>query len=218
MSKFAIAGAVLALGFAAAAAPASAGPSEDCVDCPVSNKYDSAEVVEKIRNLNQPLANEAPIDVRGSRRAHDAGRVTQTKRAASSRNADCGDSAPRRTYDTQEVVKKVRNIDHSRVINTQTVVPARTRVKEASHLLVRRNETRHVGVVQHNHTIVEKEIRYVRRIPVQTRVEFITHDYRVVERPASVTVPVRPRTIGKCSNRGGLLGTYGSCGPLRVRG
>jgi hypothetical protein len=73
-------------------------------------------------------------------------------------------------------------------------------------------------VVQHNRVIVEKEVRYVRRIPVQTRVEFITHDYRAVERPDTITVPVR-RVIGRCSDRGGLLGTYGNCGPtLRVRG
>ncbi|MEA2978671.1 MAG: hypothetical protein QOF09_494 [Alphaproteobacteria bacterium] len=213
MLKFAIAGAVLAFGLAATNAPAIAAPRNDCVDCPVSDKYDSEELVEKIRNIKQQLANEALIDVRATRRIRD------DKPAAGPRHHDCADCPPPRKYDSQEVVKKVRNIDHSRVINTRTVVPVRTRVRETNHLVTRKNETRHVGVIRHNRIIVEKEIRYVRRVPVETRVEFITHKYRAVERPDSVTVPVGPRTIGKCSNRGGLLGTYGYCGPaLRVRG
>jgi hypothetical protein len=51
---------------------------------------------------------------------------------------------------------------------------------------------------------------------LRTTVEFITHDYRVVERPDSVTVPayVTPR-VRDC--RG--YGRYGSCRSLlRVRG
>ena len=77
-----------------------------------------------------------------------------------------------------------------------TVVPVRTRVNETNHLVIRQNETRTIGVVQHNHIIVEKEIRYVRRVPVRTAVEFVTHDYRVVERPDTVTVPVTYRPNG----------------------
>ena len=82
----------------------------------------------------QPLANEAPIDVRRPRRS---------ARRPVRRNSDCADCAPRRKYDSQEVVKKVRNVDHSRVINTRTVVPVRTRVKETNHLVIHKNETRH---------------------------------------------------------------------------
>ena len=213
MLKFVIAGAVLVVGVAATSAPSVAAPRDvDCVDCTVSDKYDSDEVAEKIRNVKRQLANETPIDVRTS------GTVRESKRAARPRNTDCADCPPPRRYDSQEVVKKVRNIDHSRVINTRTVVPARTRVRETNHLVIRKNETRHVGVIRHNRIVVEKEIRYVRRVPVETRVELITHKYRVVDRPDSVTVPVRPRVISKCSNRGGLLGTYGYCSPLRVRG
>ena len=218
MLKFSVAAVVLMFGFAATNAPAIAGtPDEECVDCPVSNKYDSEEVVQKIRNLKQ-IDNEAPIDVRSKPNDFGSRRVSQTHRGVRSGPSECADCAPRRKYDSQEVIKKVRNVDHSRVINTRIVVPARTRYKESNHLVIHKNETRHTGVVQHNRVIVEKEIRYVRRIPVQTRVEFITHDYRAVERPDSITVPVR-RVIGRCSDRGGLLGTYGNCGPtLRVRG
>ena len=108
MLKFAIAGAVLMFGLAASSAPVFAGPAADeCVDCPVSTKYDSDEVVEKIRN-NNSIANEAPIDLPVGRR-----------RAAGPRDSGCADCAPRPRYDSQEVVKKVRNVDQSRVINTR---------------------------------------------------------------------------------------------------
>jgi hypothetical protein len=208
MLKFAIAGAVLMFGLAASSAPAFAGPAADeCVDCPVSPKYDSDEVVEKIRNNKSSLANEAPIDVRSGR-----------TRAARSRDSDCADCAPRRRYDSQQVIKKVRNVDQSRVINTRTVVPVSTRVKETNSLVIRQHETRLTGVVRHNHTIIEKEVRYVRRVPVQTTVEFVTHNYRVVERPDTITVPVTLHRPTGCYRGRGYVG-YGSCRPsLRVRG
>jgi len=206
MLRFAIV--VLMFGLAASSAPVFAGPATDeCVDCPVSTKYDSDAVVEKIRD-NNSLANEAPIDVRSGRR-----------RAAGPRASDCADCAPRLRYDSQEVVRKVRNVDQSRVINTRTVVPVGTRVKETNKLVIRQNETRLTGVVRHNHTIIEKEVRYVRRVPVQTTVEFVTHNYLVVERPDTTTIPVATlhRPNG-CYRGRGYVG-YGSCRPsLRVRG
>ena len=70
-------------------------------------------------------------------------------------------------------------------------------------------------MIQHNHTIIEKEIRYVRRVPIETTVNFVTHKYRVVERPDSILVPAT-RSVRTCSR--GRYGRYGSCGPLRVRG
>jgi hypothetical protein len=200
---------VLVFAWAASSAPVFAGPViDECVDCPVSNKYDSEEVVKKIRNIKRSLANEAPIDI-------PAGR----KRVAGSRDYDCADCAPRRKYDSQEVVKKVRNVDRSRVINTTTVVPVRTRVTETNRLVVRQNETHLTGVVQHNHTIVEKAVRYVRRIPLQTTVEFVTHNYRVVERPETTTVPVTLQRPNGCYRAGRAYVGYGWCRPsLRVRG
>ena len=48
-----------------------------------------------------------------------------------------------------------------------TVVPVGTRVSETNHLVIHKNETRHVGVIRHNRIIIEKEIRYVRRVPVR---------------------------------------------------
>jgi hypothetical protein len=152
-----------------------------------SSRYDSAEVIRKIGD------------------------------ASRARTSDCSDCQPRRHYDDQKVVKKVHNVDHSRTINTVTVVPAGRRVRETNHLVIQNNETRHVGVVQHNHVIVEKEIRYVRRVPITTTVNFVTHNYRVMERPAAVSIPVVPRRNYECGL--GLGRYHGSCRPsLRVRG
>jgi hypothetical protein len=168
-------------------APVAAAPQNDDNVDAASSRYDSPEVIRKIGD------------------------------ASRSRTSDCSDCQPRRHYDDQKVVKKVRNVDHSRTINTVTVVPAGRRVRETNHLVIQNNETRHVGVVQHNRIIVEKEIRYVRRVPITTTVNFVTHNYRVMERPAAVSIPVVPRRNYEC----GLgLGRYqGSCRPrLRVRG
>ena len=49
MLKFAVAGAVLMLGLAAPAPPRR---RRDCTDCPASSRYDSDEVIEKIRNIS----------------------------------------------------------------------------------------------------------------------------------------------------------------------
>jgi hypothetical protein len=170
-------------------APVAAAPRNDENVDAASSRYDSPEVVRKIGSVSR------------------------------SRTSGCSDCQPRRHYDDQQVVKKVRNVDHSRTINTVTVVPAGRRVREINRLVIQNNETRHVGVVQHNHIIVEKEIRYVRRVPITTTVDFVTHHYRVVERPAAVSIPVVPRRASPCGPGRGYGRTHGSCGPaLRVRG
>ncbi len=130
---------------------------------------------------------------------------------------DC--PAPRPHYDSQEIKKNTRDIDHSRVIETQTVVPVPPRTVTKNHLVIHKNTTRHVGTIRHRHTIVEKEIRYVRpRAP--TVVNFVVHEYRPVRRrwintdprPVYVT-PVTPATDcvydkgGRCADA-----------PLDVRG
>lgn len=130
---------------------------------------------------------------------------------------------PRDHYDTQETIRSTKDVDHSRVIETQSEVPVSRRVKETNHLIIRENETRNVGVVQHNHTIIERVPRYVVRVPVVTTVSYVTQQYRVVETPATVTVPVsyRParRCHGKRYGRYDARYDYESCRPLlRVRG
>ena len=67
--------------------------------------------------------------------------------------------ASRPHYDSQEVVRTTRDVDHSRVINTQSMVPVSKRYRTTNHLVIRKNTIRnYVGVIRHNHTIIEKEI------------------------------------------------------------
>jgi hypothetical protein len=96
---------------------------------------------------------------------------------------------PRPNYDSTEVVKTTKDVDHSRTIETQSVVPSK-RLIETNHLIIRENETRNVGVVQHNHTIIEKELvltkRNVDSKTVNQVVNLVEHKYnterkRVVE-------------------------------------
>jgi hypothetical protein len=95
----------------------------------------------------------------------------------------------RPNYDSTEVIKDGKEVDHSRVIETQSVVPSK-RLIETNHLVVHENETRHIGTVQHNHTIIEKELvltkRNVDHKYVNTEVNLVEHKYnterkRVVE-------------------------------------
>jgi len=132
---------------------------------------------------------------------------------------DC--PAPREHYDSQETIHTTKDVDQSQVINTQSEVEVSRRVKETNKLVIRENETRNVGVVQHNHTIYERVPRYVVRVPAVTVVSYVTRRYHVVETAATMTVPVHP--VSRCS-RGGRYDRYGSRADdscrrvLRVRG
>ena len=77
-------------------------------------------------------------------------------------NRDCYKCPPPRNYDSTEVLKTTKDVDHSRTIETQSVVPSK-RLIETNHLIIRENETRNVGVVQHNHTIIKKELVLTKR-------------------------------------------------------
>ena len=93
---------------------------------------------------------------------------------------DCYKCPPPRNYDSQEVVKQTKDIDHSRVIETQSVVPSK-RLIETNHLIIHENETRNIGTVQHNHTIIEKELVLTKRNVdtkyVNTVVNLVEHKY-----------------------------------------
>ncbi len=133
---------------------------------------------------------------------------------------DC--PAPRDHYDSQETIHTTRDVDQSQVINTQSEVEAGRREKETNHLVIRENEIRNVGVVQHNHTIIERVPRYVIRVPKVTVVSYVTQRYRVVETPATMTVPASVRPVSRCP-RGRRYDRYSgyddSCRRvLRVRG
>jgi len=126
---------------------------------------------------------------------------------------DCYKCPPPRNYDSQEVVKQTKDVDHTRVIETQSVVPSK-RLIETNHLIVHENETRNVGTVQHNHTIIEKELvltkRNVDTKHVNTVVNLVKHKYntqrqRVVEERE---IPGENRDLREC-NCERPLQTYG---------
>jgi hypothetical protein len=130
---------------------------------------------------------------------------------------------PRPNYDSTEVIKQSRDVDHSRVIETQSVVPSK-RLIETNHLIIRENETRNIGTVQHNHTIIEKELvltkRNVDTKNVNTVVNLVEHKYnterkRVVEERE---IPGEHRDITcncppKGHHKGGHLEVYGQAQP-----
>jgi hypothetical protein len=99
--------------------------------------------------------------------------------------SSCRNCPPARKYDTQEVIKNTREIDHSKVVETQSVIPSK-RVIETNHLVIHENETRHVGTVQHNHTIIEQEVvltkRNVDHRTVNRVINLVEHKYNTVRR------------------------------------
>ena len=179
MLKYAAAVAALLLGLAAASAPAIAGPPD---------------------SDNAPRIRQEMDRSRASADAPEQGEPSSyPERTSETPSQPCGDCAPRKHYDQVEVVKSSRDVDRSRVINTESVVQVPPRVKEYNKLVIHENQTRNVGVIQHNHRIIEKEIRYVKRVPVyRTR-------YKVIERVQPVIVP-QPQPCGCCSCGGGLIG------------
>src|SRR3954454_3098300 len=112
--------------------------------------------------------------------AGDYGRGPVDPGYSNGRPGDCYKCPPPRNYDSQEVVKQTRDVDHSRTIETQSVVPSK-RLIETNHLIIKENETRNVGTVQHNHTIIEKELvltkRNVDTKHVNTVVNLVEHKY-----------------------------------------
>ncbi len=146
-----------------------------------------------------PVADEtepAPADTLASPREYAPAPVrapaptrVRVPAAAPPQLEDCPGCPPPRQYDTFEVIKKIKEIDRSRVINTTEVVPVVRYVPEP-----------------------RPEVLYVR--PSVTVVNFVTHRYRVTEQPVGfAAVPVGniyPRHTKSCR--------YGSCRPLRVRG
>jgi hypothetical protein len=238
MMKYAIAAGLTSL--VLIAAPASAGSYRDasCSDCPPPRKYDTREVIKTAGDVDESRAinttTAAPVSRRHvphyghwhqrryDRRAGHRYRQGRDYRAVKEyrgfRHRHCADCPPPRKYDSQEVIHTTRDIDESRVINTETVIPVSRRVITKNHLIVHDNLIRHVGTIRHNHVIIEKEIRYVR--PVETVVNFVTRHYRVVEQPPTYTieVPVPPRRMRACSY-GRRYSLHGSCRRvLDVRG
>ena len=119
-------------------------------------------------------------------------------------SGNCYKCPPARNYDSQEVLKKTKDIDRSQVINTESVVPSK-RLIETNHLVIHENETRNIGTVQHNHTIIEKELilrkNNVDNKTVNTTVNLVEHKYnterkRIVEERE---IPGQVRDLRDCN-------------------
>lgn len=131
--------------------------------------YDNVQIEKMKQDADRQRAIETPAAAPAAESATDDPLPTDLR--SDSRSRDCANCPPPRKYDNVEVVKTSKDVDQSRVINTQSVVHVPPRTKETNKLIVRENETRNVGVVQHNHTIIEKEIRYVKRRAPAYRVQ-----------------------------------------------
>lgn len=97
-----------------------------------------------------------------------------------------------RIYDSQEVIKRIQEIDHSKVINTTEIVP----------------------IIRYAPEPPPQPERRLVRVPSVTVVHFVTHQYKVIEGPIATyaEVPVVRRRAKDC-------GRYGSCRRvLRVGG
>ncbi len=194
MLKYAVASVVLTLGFAVSLPPASAAPpTEDSVNIAPPKPYDSEEPArirhEMDRGRMPDAVTVAPVSERAPVVQHPANTPAR----------ECADCPPPRHYDSTEVVKNSRDVDQSRVINTESVVQIPPRTREINKLIIQENETRNVGVVQHNHRIIEKEIRYVRRAPVyRPPVHQYVPQYRAIQQVQTVLVPVAAPQVSSC--------------------
>ena len=113
----------------------------------------------------------------------------------------CDNCPPAKRYDSVEVIKKIREIDRSRTVNTTEMAPDYAPRREA-----------------HSGYRVRSDV---------TLVNFVVHRYRVIEAPAMVPAseageyrPVyRPHRAHRVACKHGKRDRYGSCRPaLRVRG
>src|SRR4051812_1340549 len=190
MLKYVVASVVLTMGLAVSAPPALAAPrNDDCVNCASPKPYDSEEPARIRREIDRAGIPDATTAPAGAGAPVADGAVDAPVQ-------DCSGCPPPKRYDSTEVVKTSHDVDQSRVINTETVVQVPPRTKEINKLIVRENETRNVGVIQHNHRIIEKETRYVKRAPVYRPA---VPQYRVVQRVQTVLVPVVVQQPRDCS-------------------
>jgi hypothetical protein len=186
-----VAGALLLFGVAVAGSAAVAAPPND----PASPAYDSESPARIRQEMDRPRAADVPSPAQGETAGYpNRGNDTPAR--------ECADCPAPKHYDSVEVVKTSRDVDQSRVINTDRVIQLPPKVKESNKLVIHENETRNVGVIQHNDRVIEKQIHYVKRAPVYHRA---VH-HRVIKQVKTVYVPVvvqAPRPCGcPCSCQG----------------
>jgi len=193
MLKYAVASVVLAAGLAVSAPVTSAAPrGDDGVTVAAPKPYDSEEPARIRQEMDRSRAPDAAAPAPVNERA------PVVQRPADAPVRECADCPPPRHYDSTEVIKNSRDVDQSRVINTETVVEVPPRTREINKLVIQENETRNVGVIQHNHRIIEKEIRYVRRTPAYRKpVHHHVPQHRAVQ-VQTVYVPVVTPQVSSC--------------------
>jgi hypothetical protein len=175
---------VLFAGLAASGSAAVGAPrNDDCVNCGTEKPYNSENPARIRQEMDRRRAPDADVPAQGETPAPPV-RDTYTPPRETYAPKECADCPPPKHYDKIEVVKTSRDVDQSRVLNTESVVQVPPRVKEVNKLVIHENETRNVGVIQHNHRIIEKEIRYVKRAPVYR------HHQAPAYRVQTVLVPV----------------------------
>ena len=202
MLKHVVASIVLIVGVSVSALPALAAPDNDAPPPKPYNTEDPARIRQEMDRPRAPDTNTtAPVEERAPR----------TYRSVDAPPRECADCPPPKRYDSTEVIKTSQDVDHSRVIDTDEVVQTRPRVKEINKLVIRENETRNVGVVQHNHRIIEKETRYVKRAPVYR------HPAPPVRvRVQTVYVPIVMPPVQSCGCPCTCSGSHGGYGQAYV--
>lgn len=205
MLKYAVASFALVVSLAAWSPAALAAPrNDDCVNCTPLKPYDSESPARIRQEMEPPRAPDTDV-APPAESTPPADSATRPQRSTETPVRDCADCPPPKRYDSTEVIKNSRDVDQSRVINTKSEVIVPSRTREVNKLVVHENETRNVGVIQHNHQIIEKEIRYVRRHPIQQRYvapQVVVPQYRVQQ----VLVPVQQSSGCGC---GGSTVSYG---------
>jgi hypothetical protein len=164
-----VAVALLSLALTPASQPASAadGVVTECsgYGCDAPRRSDgSGEAVESPKHPDAPAAGEcygpncdAPPPP-PQRSYGNTAPAEYPKRVETRVTRDCYDcDRPRKNYDSIEVVKTRRDVDRSRVIRTKTVIP----------------------------TYRYRRARPVVRVPVVTVVQYVVHQYRVVDTPTT---------------------------------
>jgi hypothetical protein len=168
-----VAVALLSLALMPAGKPVSAadGVVTECTghgcDTP-RRSYGSGEAVEYPKQLDPPPAGEcsgygcdnAPPPSPPQRSYGNSEPAEYPKRIETRATRDCYDcDRPRKKYDSVEVVKTRRDVDHSRMIRTKSVIP----------------------------TYRYRRARPAVRVPVVTVVQYVVHQYHVVDTPMTYT-------------------------------
>jgi hypothetical protein len=159
--------------------------------------------------------------------AGDYGRGTvYSGYGGSSSSNGCYRCPPPRNYDSQEVVKQTHDVDQSRVIESQSVIPSK-RLIETNSLVIHENETRNVGTIQHNHTIIEKELilrkNNVDNKYVNTTVNLVENKYNTQRKHVveEREIPGEVRDLRECNcdtSSSGPLRSYGMASGARTYG